>query len=33
MVVLGEKSILLRDPFVEEITSFSKFKVQKKAKV
>ena len=33
MVVLGDKSILLKEPFIEEITSYSSFKVQKKPKV
>lgn len=33
MVVLGDKSILLKEPFIEEITSFSEFKIQKKAKI
>lgn len=33
MVVLGDRSILLKNPFIEEVTSESSFKVQKKAKI
>ena len=33
MVVLGDKSILLKDPFIEEVTTFSAYKVQKKPKI
>jgi hypothetical protein len=31
MLVLGDRSILLKEPFVEEVTSPSLYKIQKKA--